>query len=388
MIAFTNHALDHMLCSVLDAGITTDMIRLGSRTSDERISQYSIEMREMVAGQSRLDHASGAKFRELKDVGTEITKLIDRMNKIDLESDSSEIVKYLELFHPEHHFSMTEPRQWVEAAKGLSQDESESGEKWQKQGRKGKAVTEDTSMYAFWKNCGDLEFLDTVINPIVPRVPQSNNLNSFAEPGEPGPSSRPNRFVILEAESIVNEEDEEGPGESEEEESDDESIEFPEKIWMNADFTDKPDPNGGPQAEEAKAPALLPEPSESTSSDSEAKTAEPYPSYVNDAAGFFAALGEDGVPAVPLRDRTLETLLDDIEVWEMSQHERQKVHAFWVEETRTHVQKNQQDEFDRLRKKHAEKVQEYNEIKEEVSYAGPVRVSLLNACASRSDVIC
>ena len=146
MIAFTNHALDHMLCSVLDAGITTDMIRLGSHTSDKRISQYSIETREMVAGQSRLDHASGSKFRELKDVGTEITKLIDCMNKIDFESDSSEIVKYLELFHPEHHFSMTEPCQWVEAAKGLSQYESESGEKWQKQGRKGKAITEDTSI--------------------------------------------------------------------------------------------------------------------------------------------------------------------------------------------------------------------------------------------------
>ena len=130
MIAFTNHALDHMLCSVLDAGITTDMIRLGSRTSDERISQYSIEMREMVAGQSRLDHASGAKFRELKDVGTEITKLIDRMNKIDLESDSSEIVKYLELFYPEHYLFMTKPRQWVEATKNLSQNESKYGEKW------------------------------------------------------------------------------------------------------------------------------------------------------------------------------------------------------------------------------------------------------------------
>ena len=177
-------------------------------------------------------------------------------------------------------------------------------------------------------------------------------------------------------------------GESEEEESHEESIEFPEKLWMNTDFTDKPGPNGGPQAEEVKAATLLPELSESTSSDSEAKMVEPYPSYVNDAAGFFATLGEDGVPVVCFCDRTLETLLDDVEIWEMSQCKQQKAHMFWVEETQTHVQKNQQDEFDRLRKKHAAKVQEYNEIKEEVSYAGHTTVSWLNACACRSDMIC
>ena len=209
MITFTNHVLDHMLCSVLDVGITTNMIRLGSHTSEERISQYSIETWEMAAGQSHLHRTSSSKFRELKDVGTEITKLIDRINKIDLESDSSKIIKYLELFYHEHYLFMTEPRQWVEAAKGLSQNESKSGEKWQMQGHKGKAVTEDTSMYAFWKNCSNLEFLDTVISPIVPHVPQSNNLNSLVEPGGPSPSNRPNRFMILEAESIANEDDEE-----------------------------------------------------------------------------------------------------------------------------------------------------------------------------------
>ena len=364
------------------------MIHLGSHTSEERISQYLIETREMAAGQSRLHHASSSKFRELKDVGMEITKLIDHMNKINLKSDSSEIVKYLELFYPEHYLFMTKPCQWVEATKSLSQNESKYGEKWQTQGHKGKAITEDTSMYAFWKNCGDLEFLDTVISPIVPHVPQSNNLNSLTEPGGPGPSNHPNHFMILEAESIANEEDEEDLGESEEEESHKESIKFPEKLWMNADFMDKPGPNSGLQAKEVKAATLLPKPSESTSSDSEVKTVEPYPSYVNDAAGFFAALGEDDVPAVCFRDRTLETLLDDVEVWEMSKCEWQKVHTFWVEEMRTPVQKNQQDKFDRLRKKHAAKVQKYNEIKEEVSYMGHTTVSWLNACACRSDMIC
>lgn len=69
---------------------------------------------------------------------------------------------------------------------------------------RGKAITKDTSMYAFWKNCSGLAFLDVVINPIVPHIPQSNNLDLPVDPGEPGPSSCSNCFVILEAESIAN----------------------------------------------------------------------------------------------------------------------------------------------------------------------------------------
>ncbi|KAF8128159.1 hypothetical protein EV363DRAFT_1585143 [Boletus edulis] len=351
MIAFTNHALDHMLCSVLDAGITTDIVRLGSRTSDERIAQYSIETREMVAGQSRLHDSESykTKFRELKDVGKEISKLIDRMSKIDLESDSSEIIKYLELFHPEHHASMSDVPPWIEVAKDLSQDDTESGEKWKRQGRKGKVVTEDTSVYAFWKNCGDLDFLETIHHPVV--LPHSNLL---AEAGELGPS-RSNRFEILQTEATADAEDTE---EDESDESDEEGLDTsPEKIWMTAEFSDTPD-----KAEPAKEPASLPEPSSPPIAEPE----PPYPSYVNDAAGFFAALGEDGVPAVPFDNRALEMLLEEPEVWEMSQLERQTLHAFWIEEARVHMQQNQQDEFDRLRKKHADKVREYNEIREEV----------------------
>ncbi|KAF8417740.1 AAA domain-containing protein [Boletus edulis BED1] len=127
----------------------------------------------------------------------------------------------------------------------------------------------------------------------------------------------------------------------------------PEKVWMTAEFADTPD-----KAEPAKAPTVLPEPSFPP-------VAEPYPSYVNDAAGFFTALGQDDVPAVPFGNRALETLLEEPEVWEMSQYERQTLHAFWIEEARMHMQRNQQDEFDRLRKKHADKVREYIEIKEE-----------------------
>ena len=367
LIAFTNHALDHMLCSVLDAGITTDIVRLGSnKSADERIGQYSIETREMVAGQSRLDHTYNSKYREFKTVGTEISHLIEAMQKIDLESDSSEIIKYLQSFHPEHHVSMSDPPAWIGVAKSLSENDSESEGKWQKQGRKGKVITEDTSAYAFWKNCGDLDFLETITSPVAPLAPQFSH--SLVEPAssEPGPSAHPNRFEALQTEAAADDEDELS-SEKDDDETNEESSEIPpeKKLWMNAPFLDTPDTNSGPEAEKAKTPASHPAPP--SFSPPVAEEQPPYSAYVNDAVGFFDALGEDYVPTVPFGRRTVEALLDEGEVWNMSQHERQKLHKFWIEEARTQMQQNQQDEFDRLRKKHAEKVQEYNEIKEEVS---------------------
>ena len=92
-----------------------------------------------------MDHTYNSKYRELKTVGTEISHLIEAMQKIDLESDSSEITKYLQSYHPEHHVSLSDTPAWIGVAKSLSEDDSESEGKWQRQGRKGKVITEDTS---------------------------------------------------------------------------------------------------------------------------------------------------------------------------------------------------------------------------------------------------
>ncbi|KAG9309778.1 hypothetical protein JVU11DRAFT_10152 [Chiua virens] len=363
MIAFTNHALDHMLCSVLDAGITTNFIRLGSRSSDERISQYSIETREMVAGQSRLHSSLSAKYHELQDVGKEISQLIKHICEMDLESDSSEIVKYLELFHPEHHAMLSESSSWIGVAKSLSQDDPESGEEWKVQGAKGQVYTEDTSLYAFWKNSGDLAFLEMIMKPRAPS--QISTLPT--DPAGPGPSSRPNRFEFLPTEVTEDNEDTDTSGEDSDDESDENGFDEsqPEKIWMTAEFL--PILGSDVESQTEKAPVPVP-PIESPTPPSSpvADAASPYSAYVNDAVGFFTALGEDGVPTAPSGNRTLEALLDDGDVWNMSHHERQILHTHWIAEARANVQKNQQDEFDRLRKKHAERVQEHSEIKEEV----------------------
>ena len=96
MIAFTNHALDHMLCSVLDSGITKKIVRLGSRSSDERISQFSIEAMEAVVGKSRLDRAFSRNHgavrmieEQIKDLNIELEKVRNNIRLIDKEIGES-----------------------------------------------------------------------------------------------------------------------------------------------------------------------------------------------------------------------------------------------------------------------------------------------------------
>jgi hypothetical protein len=81
---------------------------------------------------------------------------------------------------------------------------------------------------------------------------------------------------------------------------------------------------------------------------------------------FFASLGFDHEPSIPSTDRPLEALLDRGDVWGMSQDERQRIHKFWVEETRKELRESSICEFERFRELHAQKLREVNETAAEV----------------------
>ncbi|KIK93721.1 hypothetical protein PAXRUDRAFT_828683 [Paxillus rubicundulus Ve08.2h10] len=351
MIALTNHALDHMLCSVLDANITNNIVRLGSRSADERISQYSIETREMVAGQSRLNRTFASHYRELKIVQGEITQLMNRVLNADLESDSVEIVKYLQTFHPEHHEFMSHPPEWIRLTRQLLHDDPNDG--WKTQGRGGRSVKQDTSIYAYWKNSGDLEFLEM----------SASSTSSFSGVLGSGTkhlaSSHVKFFEALISETSASTSDTDSIGEDEGDESDDETPLKdlkPEERWMAVPVIETPDSDSDSDTKELHDPPTQPAMSE--------PAVDTISAYVDDPAGLFAALGEDGIPSVPSGDRPLDELLDIGEVWAMSRCERKRLHGFWIEQARIQMHQNQLDEFERLRKLYAERVEEYNEGKE------------------------
>lgn len=65
LLAFTNHALDHILRSIHENGVTENMLRLGSRSKDEVVAQYSLESVERIGNVKTSLHAETAKYHNI-----------------------------------------------------------------------------------------------------------------------------------------------------------------------------------------------------------------------------------------------------------------------------------------------------------------------------------
>ncbi|KAH9007625.1 hypothetical protein EDB83DRAFT_2236280 [Lactarius deliciosus] len=159
LIAFTNHALDHMLSSVLDAKITTNVVRLGSRTTDERIEQYSLYKLEQLSGRGDLDRPIRREYAAMKQAEEEMTRIMNRIQLPGLTWEDAE--RFLDFHHPQHADFFRGPPFWIaEFMRRATQDEIENGE-W-KRVPKGKKVSKDaeiSGVYGFWKNARDIEFI-------------------------------------------------------------------------------------------------------------------------------------------------------------------------------------------------------------------------------------
>ena len=351
LIAFTNHALDHMLLSILDADITKRIVRLGRRANDERVAQYSMETLEMVQVQSRLDKTFSSQRRELKEIQEKIHDLMTKVLKLDIENDTDEIMKYLSSIYPEHFEYLSSPPLWVSNVKRFVLDDEDSAGEWQTAGRGGKAHVLDQSTYAFWRNCFDLAFIHQITNGFEPWKSES--------PAETEVHAPQNAYSVLEVEVPCDSDS------SDEEELSDtgslsEEVEV-EESWktVQLDQVSSIDPVILPVPPTIEPPPLF----ENTKHDNTIGSAD-----IKDIDGFFEALGFQYRPSVPYSDRPLEELLENVgDVWEMSGSERQRIHTFWVEQARVQLGETYMGEFERLRNRHASKLRQCNEGKEEVS---------------------
>ena len=358
LIAFTNHALDHILSSILDADITKRIVRLGRRANDERVAQHSMETLERVHVESRLDRTFSSQRRELKEIQEEIQELMTNLLKLDtsIENDTDEIMKYLSSIYLEHFEYLSNPPPWVSNVKSFMQDDEGDAGEWQTAGRGGKAHVLDRSTYAFWRNCSDLAFVDQIKNGYVEPWKSESPAETAAETEVHAPR---NAFSALEVEVTRNID-----SSDEEELSDTEGISEEvnvEESWKTVQL----------DRVSSTVPVILPEPS----------TIEPPPPVeitenentigpadVKDIDGFFNALGFQYTPSVPFSDRPLEELLENVgDVCEMSRSERKRIDNFWVEEARVQLGQTYMGEFERLRKCHADKLRQCDEGKEEVS---------------------
>ncbi|KAH9066139.1 hypothetical protein EDB87DRAFT_1678878 [Lactarius vividus] len=159
LIAFTNHALDHMVTSVLDAKITTNVVRLGSRTTDERIEQYSLYKLEQLSGRGDLDRTIRREYAAMKGAEEEMTRIMNRIQLPGLTWEDAE--RFLDFHYPQHADSFREPPFWIAERLRLATEDEEKNGKWTRVSR-GKKVPKDaeiSGVYGFWKNARDIEFL-------------------------------------------------------------------------------------------------------------------------------------------------------------------------------------------------------------------------------------
>ena len=80
-----------MLTSVLDANITNNIVRLGSRATDPRIENYSLYNLKQRSGNGDLNGTIGREYAAMKQAEEEITRIMNRMQVPGLTWEDAEI---------------------------------------------------------------------------------------------------------------------------------------------------------------------------------------------------------------------------------------------------------------------------------------------------------
>ena len=289
MIAFTNHALDHLLGNVLDAGITNKVARLGSRSADERVAAYSLDAMERAGG-SRMHGRNIFQIRkEMRDIEKEFAEVVATLNGSAVDSEA--LLMWLDLHHPGQSQELTNPPQWVNVLREERHDWTTATSKR----RKGKQAKNTTAFnqteYGFWVNGLDLDWLEP---PVFPGEDDAQEQGGVPE----------NRFGVLETEG-------------------------------DEDAADEP---------------LSPE----------AK-------YREDLIGWFASHEMADIPEPPTSDRSLNILIHDEDVWDMSRSERLVLSQYWEASAREFGFESDVEVFKDLKRKHVELQQQLDAYNTEVS---------------------
>ncbi|KAF8210466.1 P-loop containing nucleoside triphosphate hydrolase protein [Mycena galopus ATCC 62051] len=349
MIAFTNHALDHLLTSVLDAGITNKVVRLGSRSADEKISKYSMETIEMVAGKSRLDRSFGQHYRDLKNVQEEIKKLMKTF--VDAKVTSEQIQLYLEVQYGEHYEHLYQcPPEWVETLRAAFEGDDSDEDTWMRAGKHGRVEMEDNSMYAYWRRGRDFDFLDISVQHRAEYEQKLENQNRF-DPLAAVDSPAVDVDVASETTSEAQSDDDD-----ESSDSDDIEEESWQRDWPSDTHTHTDDRRTAGELSNSVSPILRPE----------AAASHALPSIqvadLKDPAAFFGGR----IPVIPDSDRPLDNLLAEGTMWSFSRRERDRLHGYWSSQVRERLHEDQLLDFQSLRSKHESILKKHQEGKDEI----------------------
>ncbi|KAG8861659.1 hypothetical protein FRB96_002616 [Tulasnella sp. 330] len=178
LIAFTNHALDHLLRDILDKKITTKIVRLGSRSSDEKVMDYTLFNLQQKRGRTNLSKAAGREFRNLKLLEENMEGLI--ADVVTRNVNNNDLMRHVAAAYPTHHYKINNPEFWIQNLYNESEgwEDAQSG-------------SAPTSLLDFWIKGHDLQLITPPKDVQAPGKGESKGASSK------GVDPRDNRFQQL-----------------------------------------------------------------------------------------------------------------------------------------------------------------------------------------------
>ena len=368
MIAFTNHALDHMLCTVLDAQITRRIIRLGSRSAEERIQSFSITEIEGLVTRSRLSMTFSSNCYNMKEQEKKFSELMSDCCRTGF--DTEDLMRWLELEYPALYKDLTDPPQWIDLLHKLSQESAQrdGGDR-----REHEKVVDD-SIYTYWSSGEDLAFLNQAHTNSSSFTQAVDILNTDATTRAPGPVTG-SQSKSFSAPATVTVEDYLSALESLSDVTNDHDIDNlddvpAEEMWMFAEVGSTSFAEASNHEDElalssnekftrVEQPSAAYPPSPSS---------EPIqPSDFRDVRAFFAACGYEHLPPLPTRDRKAEALARHDSVWTMSSAERLRLQTLWSQRMLLSIQQTREEEYKQLRGQYLAALDVNNEVNTAVS---------------------
>jgi hypothetical protein len=164
-----------MLASVLDAEITSSVVRLGSRATDERIEKYSLFKLEQTSGRGDLDWPIRREYAAMKGAEEEVTRTMNRIQLPGLTWEDTE--KFLNIHYPHHAEYLRRPPFWI--AEHIRREKAEGFTEVRYGRKKASRDDESAGIYGFWKNCRDIDFIQ--LRPPSARPPSANK-KTYTDP--------------------------------------------------------------------------------------------------------------------------------------------------------------------------------------------------------------
>ncbi|EED83477.1 predicted protein [Postia placenta Mad-698-R] len=159
--------IDHLLTSILDAKITNKMVRLGSRSSDDRIAEFTLDkLEKIVGGSDMMNRPIKRQYAIMKKLEEDMMTVMASIQLPELGWD--DVRKYLSIHHTDLAESFETPPFWiVELREKIAKEEEADGE-WETAGKKKKSDKKlARTIYGYWRDGQDLQFISPPSQPPV-----------------------------------------------------------------------------------------------------------------------------------------------------------------------------------------------------------------------------